>query len=410
MKNHKTLEANLAIAERDKSSGRFFYYGGTWTGSGEEYVVSDTQAPYFDYVETIHTDDGDIQRRGYWLFNPSANNIYTQIDMGTPHQGDGWEMMTSEFKYIITQAVFSDFAKLGSFIIKGDWMISQSGTINGVVSTEYRWFDEDYPDRNNPNSNNFVPYFAVSGQTGRIYAKSGAIGGFAINQKDLVNIDYDAGITIRDQYETKQVQIGSTAVDPCTNRPVPLFAKMIDTGSGGSLPMYNTALYVEARNATYNYALHGYGHGVLNGYMQGYKVHSIILSQTVGSAYQIRLGDGMVQAVCKAYYNEPILYLPTLGEVKRTLAIKSDYEDFCCELIIVNQSEISGSAYRYRIEIQGRTPTGSDPYAGVVTADDSLPVIMRNSDEYYVHVDPRWNAHFFLTYIDRRYVANYIYG
>ena len=120
MKNNRTLEANLAIVESNKTLGRFFYYGGTWTGNGEEYVVSDSQAPYFDYVETIHTDNGDYQVRNYWLFNPALNNTYTQYDMGAPHQGDGWEKMTSEFKYIITQAVFSDFAKLGSFIIMGN--------------------------------------------------------------------------------------------------------------------------------------------------------------------------------------------------------------------------------------------------------------------------------------------------
>lgn len=411
MKNHKTLEANLAIAERDKSSGRFFYYGGTWTGSGEEYVVSDTQAPYFDYVETIHTDDGDIQRRGYWLFNPSANNVYTQLDMGTPHQGDGWEMMTSEFKYIITQAVFSDFAKLGSFIIKGNWMISQSGTVNGVVSTAYQNFDENYPDRNNSSNNNFVPYFAVNGQTGRIYAKSGAIGGFAINQKDLVNVDYDAGITIRNQYNTKQVQIGSTAIDPYTNRPVPLFAKMIDTGSGGSIPLYNTALYLESRNATNNYAFHGYGNGVLNGYMQGFKVHDHQL--TSSTPVQIKLSDGMIQTVSKATATDLGLILPELGEVMDTLAIQSVDVDFCCELIIVNQTEISRDAStgieQRRIVVYGDT-SNTRRYTTQVTARDSLPIILRQTGELHLNIEERCNAHFFLTYINKRYIANYIYG
>ena len=54
MKNNRSLEANLSIVENNKTLGRFFYYGGTWSGNGEEYVVSDSQAPYFDYVETIH--------------------------------------------------------------------------------------------------------------------------------------------------------------------------------------------------------------------------------------------------------------------------------------------------------------------------------------------------------------------
>jgi len=34
--------------------------------------------------------------------------------------------------YVISKAIFSDFAKFGSFIINGDWMISQHGTLGGV--------------------------------------------------------------------------------------------------------------------------------------------------------------------------------------------------------------------------------------------------------------------------------------
>jgi hypothetical protein len=284
-------------------------------------------------------------------------------------------------------------------------MISQSGTINGVVSTEYRWFDEDYPDRNNPNNNNFIPYFAISGRTGRIYAKSGAIGGFAINQKDLVNVDYDAGITIRNQYETKQVQLGSTAIDPYTNRLVPLLAKMIDTDSGGSIPMYNTALCLDARNATYNYAFHGNGNGVLNGYMQGYKVKNLILPQA-DTAVQLKLGDGMIQAVTRVYVLNHRLNLPTLGEVKKTLAIESEYGDFCCELILINQSEITAGEGR-NVVVYGDE---NRSYSDIADNDNALPVIIREQGQRYLELRERYNAHFFLTYINRRYIANYIYG
>ena len=50
-----------------------------------------------------------------------------------------WESMTNDFKYIITEAIFAKFAHLGSFIISGDYFISQYGTLfynnNGTIET-----------------------------------------------------------------------------------------------------------------------------------------------------------------------------------------------------------------------------------------------------------------------------------
>lgn len=420
MKNNRSLEANLSIVENNKTLGRFFYYGGTWSGNGEEYVVSDSQAPYFDYVETIRTDSGDYQVRNYWLFNPAVNKTYTQYDMGAPHQGDGWEKMTSEFKYIITQAVFSDFAKLGSFIIKGNWMISQSGTINGTASTAYQNFDENYPDRNNPSNNNFIPYFAVDGLTGRIYAKSGAIGGFAINDLNLVNTNYDAGITISNQYNTKSVQIGAEAQDEITGRPVPIIAKMYEVNTSDDRP-YNTAMYLVARNATYNYAFHGVGNGVLEGYIQGYKVANIYVtnnpSQSGHTPLQLRLGDGMIQAVISVSYNYGEVYLPRIGEVMNTLGLLGSNrfsQNFCCELILINQSGIENESFANDIKVLGETNRdyNVDIKTAVSDADrpNCLPIILRGNDSKYLYIDKRFIAHFFLTYISGRYIANYIYG
>ena len=340
--------------------------------------------------------------------------------MGAPHQGDGWEKMTSEFKYIITQAVFSDFAKLGSFIIKGNWMISQSGTINGTTSTAYQNFDENYPDRNNPSNNNFIPYFAVDGLTGRIYAKSGAIGGFAINDLNLVNTNYDAGISISNQYNTKSVQIGAEAQDELTERPVPLVAKMIDTNiTAGDRP-YNTAMYLVAANATYNYAFHGRGNGVLNGYMQGYLVAGLSGTHDPSSSssqpQQIKLSNGMVQAVSSVSFNNSEFYLPRIREVLNTLGIlgtNAYYQSFCCELIIINQSIVSGSSYRKNIRILGDPSRGyNDSIIDILEPErsNSLPIILREGGGRTLNINPEYSAHFILTYTNGRYIANYIYG
>jgi len=48
--------------------------------------------------------------------------------------GANWVKIQSDFKYIITEAVFGDYAQLGSFIINGDWFISKEGKLGGSWS------------------------------------------------------------------------------------------------------------------------------------------------------------------------------------------------------------------------------------------------------------------------------------
>lgn len=114
--------------------GRFFYYAGEWNdfASTDSFLVNDAQAPYFYY------------NNNYWVFNPETNGTYTMSEMGAPSSSStNWQIMTSDFKYIITEAIFGSYAHFGSFIINGDWMISQYGTINGSQSTSYTKF---YPE------------------------------------------------------------------------------------------------------------------------------------------------------------------------------------------------------------------------------------------------------------------------
>ena len=406
------VENRVVEVQKHGDIHRFYYYAGEWVNDNlKGSVVTDLEAPFFSYT-TLDANNNPVV--SYWVFNPQENGLYSWSEMGAPRESttsnpSAWVRMVSEFKYMITQAIFGEYAQFGSAIINGDWLLSTHGKRNGQDSQQYTYFDPQDP--MGEISGNFAPNFCVDLLTGQIYAMSGAVGGFAINQKDLVNTDYDAGITIRNQYNTKQVQIGSTAIDPYTNRPVPLFAKMIDTGSGGSIPLYNTALYLESRNATNNYAFHGYGNGVLNGYMQGFKVHDHQL--TSSTPVQIKLSDGMIQTVSKATATDLGLILPKLGEVMDTLAIQSVDVDFCCELIIVNQTEISRDAStgieQRRIVVYGDT-SSTRRYTTQVTARNSLPIILRQTGELHLNIEERCNAHFFLTYINKRYIANYIYG
>lgn len=114
-------------------TGRFYYYAQEWSNNPNvSYAVTDAEAPYFLY------------NGNYWVFNPANNGTYTMAAMGTPSSSnENWELMVTDFKYLITEAIFGSYAHFGSFIINGDWMISQHGTINGSQSTSYTKF---YPE------------------------------------------------------------------------------------------------------------------------------------------------------------------------------------------------------------------------------------------------------------------------
>ena len=166
--NEDDLVGNDGQSIRGKI-GRFFYYAGAWEdfASTDSFLVNDAQAPYFYY------------NNNYWVFNPETNGTYTKQDMGTPSSSSSnWKVMTSDFKYIITEAIFGSYAHFGSFIINGDWMISTNGTINGVLYVNgqnftyngetkpaYMWFDASNPSNNT--GHNFVPNFAINGLTGQ---------------------------------------------------------------------------------------------------------------------------------------------------------------------------------------------------------------------------------------------------
>ncbi len=120
-------------------TGRFFYYAGVWANSSAaSFAVSDAQAPYFSYTPS----GGNV---GYYVFNPEENGTYTMADMGTPDPNNdpNWEKMTDDFKYIMTEALFTDFALLGGFVVSGDYMFSQYGRVR-------RWFDDSITQGANP--------------------------------------------------------------------------------------------------------------------------------------------------------------------------------------------------------------------------------------------------------------------
>lgn len=200
------IETSLAIRRQEQNgkTGRFYYYAGTWVGSAspDSYVVSESQAPFFEYIREITTEDEQhheitVQVQEFWLFNPATTGSYTQEQMGEPSlTAEGWEQMVSDFKYLITEAIFAQFAHFGSAIISGDWMISQHGTINGQERQDFQHFDPEHPNDNT--GTNFIPNYAIDLLTGTTYQHNAYVNG-TIYASSLGMVFKDIAFTSNDE-------------------------------------------------------------------------------------------------------------------------------------------------------------------------------------------------------------------
>jgi len=153
------------VEDRQGKIGKNYYYGGDFDASDTttQFSVTDYETPYFAYNNN----------KWVWV---GANGTYTMAQMGAPSSASAnWQIMVTDFKYLISEAIFANFAKLGSFVISGDWMISQNGTVNGVVSTDYNLFDPSHPNDNT--GENFIPSYAVDGLTGKAYINDANVAG-----------------------------------------------------------------------------------------------------------------------------------------------------------------------------------------------------------------------------------------
>lgn len=115
-----------AVGNRGKT-GRFYYYAGEFdvNDNTHTFFVNDAQAPYFNTGGTK-----------FHVYNSDTNGSFTMAQMGDNFNSAPWEIMTNDFKYIITEAIFGKYAHFGSFIINGDWMLSQHGTLVSSGGTE----------------------------------------------------------------------------------------------------------------------------------------------------------------------------------------------------------------------------------------------------------------------------------
>lgn len=375
--------------DKGDTNKRLPYYAGKLSEvKGTTIVADDNNTPYVD-VET-GTDDHPVCYI-YVGANTSSGKTYPATVSAYSSSSD-WERMTSDFKYLILKAIFSNYAELGSWMFCGDYMMSAkdpsgnargSQTFNGIgsetgfkpsivfdASNGRASFSGDKV-RFNPDGSGWLAGGKISLNAngsatfeGDITATGGTIGGFTIESDRLYNSKWDASIDIN--YDSKSVKIGKNAKGVMATENAIIRAENTKTGQ-----TYNTALFLNVANATHNYAFYGNGNGVLNGVITGFKFATITISDSSSYLYS-KLSDGCCQVITGSHSSGHVyIAAPTLSNVKQTLGISSA-TPFAVEMTYINSTnydsiaicfrggEIPGTDYPYLTRPDGGTYTGSD--------------------------------------------------
>lgn len=166
--------------------GRMFFLAGEYPPEGDVYTRNDDVCPIVHYAY----DSSGTTVDEYWYLDADTNaDAYGHAIAPRDQQGNPWKK-AEKFGIVITDAMFTAFAKLGSFVISGDFFLSQYGKLiynnNGTTTTTningtnynvlvdgklpYTYFDANDPEGStSPTSGNrkFVPSLNINAKTGR---------------------------------------------------------------------------------------------------------------------------------------------------------------------------------------------------------------------------------------------------
>lgn len=224
-------------------TGRFFYYAGVYDGVPSHYSIEQTQAPYVKYGSEFWMLDNKGTEPESLPWSPDS--------APSDAARNPWTKMKSDHKYYIAEAYFGSSAHLGSFIINGDWLISQNGiqyVPNGQggwttqESSAYTYFDSNHPHDNNGNTN-FVPNVAIDGKTGRIYMRMAYVEGEVVikNAAGAGVVRINAGSS-----STTTSEKGVTILDASG-----LYSRDSDKGDGFRLNATNGLQRYDPRTSTW---------------------------------------------------------------------------------------------------------------------------------------------------------------
>lgn len=187
-------------------AGRFYYYDGVY--EDREYTRNDQAAPYVSLSDdTMYVLIADSNERANHTFVPPT---------GASDSGDYWELIEQGIRFLMTEALFTNFARLGSGVFSGDWMLSANGRIGNVSSGNFQLFDDTHPTGAAPET------YSGSSSVG-VYAQD-ALGNYQLDRGTVLVITatgHLSSTTVSDMYididgnntSERLITIGGTTTD-----------------------------------------------------------------------------------------------------------------------------------------------------------------------------------------------------
>ena len=151
------------------ATGRMYFMQGKWDAN-TTYRRTTERIPLVLYSDGTDWNTA-LECYGHYYYL----NADSATGSDVPGVSSKW-VLCDEFAVVISRGIFAEFAKLGSFVISGDWMISQTA-VSGSPEGAYNAFNPDYPNSAAPNNNNFIPVYAVDGRTGKVYMNDAEVAG-----------------------------------------------------------------------------------------------------------------------------------------------------------------------------------------------------------------------------------------
>lgn len=125
----------IVLAGATGAAGRMYYYDGMYTS--REYTRNSHMTPYVSLADfSMYVLIADTNQRSNGTFIPPT---------GATDSASAWEIINRGVRFLMTEAMFTAFAKLGSGIFSGDWLMSQYGVIGNNASTDYEQFNDADP-------------------------------------------------------------------------------------------------------------------------------------------------------------------------------------------------------------------------------------------------------------------------
>lgn len=197
-------------------TGKGYYYLGEWNDNTSKVYISnntsiianDYETPFVSLTTYQTVNEQTVKNVAYKVYigeNISTTRANLPASLApTVNNSPYWDIMATDFKFLISEAIFTDFARLGKWYFNNDYQFSEYGKNANGEEVHYGESDGQggvYIFYGHGDSrNNYTPNTYMDAKTGRIYTQTITLQGVMNNLIQIINstnkgfFGYDDGL------------------------------------------------------------------------------------------------------------------------------------------------------------------------------------------------------------------------